>query len=364
MKLITRLHHRLSPVGAFFSAIRLGRTEDVREMLDRGSDPEARAGRGDSALMCAACHGRRGVVALLVERGADPVGRSSVPWSEECFRHVLSIRYPQNGFSCLEAMALSGQSEMLAALLALLEGRPRPLVQEVLDNALRLALSAATRSRKLACATLLVEHGARLEQAPTYLAHEALSAGNAMVLQRVLELGGTFGRSNYHTPPPVYCAAVAGHAECIKVLAAAGYDLHQDPGGEPPLTQAAERGHFSAVNALLEAGSRIPRWALEYTVLAGHFAVAQLLVEHGAALEESDHYLVQAIQADHAPAVQFFLDLGVDVNLVASVKIADEHISGTDIRERMSLLRLAEERGANQVARLLRSRGASESGRG
>ena len=61
-------------------AARLGRTEDVKRMLDAGEDVNARTVDGYTALIEAAFRNRLDMVTLLLARGADVNARSGGGW--------------------------------------------------------------------------------------------------------------------------------------------------------------------------------------------------------------------------------------------------------------------------------------------
>ncbi|KAH7253300.1 ankyrin repeat-containing domain protein [Fusarium solani] len=91
--------------------------------------------------------------------------------------------------------------------------------------------------------------------------HIAAKEGLISYTKEVLKTSEVDALSQYDQTP-LWMAAANGHADIIRVLAAAGADLYpQRPDqGEKPLVEAASKNHFEAVRAFLEAGvDPIPR---------------------------------------------------------------------------------------------------------
>ncbi|UPL00227.1 hypothetical protein LCI18_011161 [Fusarium solani-melongenae] len=91
--------------------------------------------------------------------------------------------------------------------------------------------------------------------------HVAAKEGLVSYAKEVLKTSEVDALSKYDQTP-LWMAAANGHADIIRVLAAAGADLYpQKPDqGEKPLIEAASKNHFEAVRAFLEAGiDPIPR---------------------------------------------------------------------------------------------------------
>ena len=76
-------------------AVRSGDIQNVRELLDRGADPNSRGRFGNTALIVAAWNGLTEIVELLLDRGADPnfednIGRTAlIEASEEDHAEII-----------------------------------------------------------------------------------------------------------------------------------------------------------------------------------------------------------------------------------------------------------------------------------
>ncbi|KAG7287290.1 hypothetical protein NEMBOFW57_006798 [Staphylotrichum longicolle] len=100
----------------------------------------------------------------------------------------------------------------------------------------------------------------RREAADVTASHIAARYGLTPYLQHLLDLGrddttAILGCMTSGLETPLSLAAEAGHADTVKLLIAAGADLHaEDAGGYHPIHRAAEHNHAGVVAALLGAG--------------------------------------------------------------------------------------------------------------
>jgi TonB family protein len=123
--------------AALLTAVREGRVDDVRTLLDQGTDVNARNEDGWTPLLFAAMGGHAEVVALLLERGADVNARSmrTEDGDSAVTALILAARYghadvvsalldggaevnatSRNGLSPLEAAASGGNTEVVTLL--------------------------------------------------------------------------------------------------------------------------------------------------------------------------------------------------------------------------------------------------------
>ncbi|KAI8711761.1 NACHT domain-containing protein [Fusarium sp. LHS14.1] len=165
--------------------------------------------------------------------------------------------------------------------------------------------------------------------------HVAAKEGLVSYAKEVLKTSEIDALSRYGQTP-LWMAAANGHADVIRVLAAAGADLYpQRPDeGEKPLVEAASKNHFEAVRAFLEAGvDPIPRteppdddysgfWyiptqdkALECACDNGHLETVEVFLSFIEDIDTVHRALAWAADGGRPKVVARILQVpGVDVN--------------------------------------------------
>ncbi|MBI2899235.1 MAG: ankyrin repeat domain-containing protein [Planctomycetes bacterium] len=123
-------------VTLLFEAIRGGKLDEVRRMLDAGFDPKAINAEGEPAVCFASGWGKLEIARLLLERGADPGCATAA------------------GKPLIVRAAEQGRLEFIGELLA------RGVDANARDAAGRTALMAAAVTGQIALAKLLLDHGA------------------------------------------------------------------------------------------------------------------------------------------------------------------------------------------------------------
>jgi ankyrin repeat protein len=123
---------------ALLTAVKEGRVDDVRTLLDEGADVEAKTERGLTALGFAAARGHIEVVRLLLEQGADVEAKT------------------EGGLTALMAAAALGHIEVVRLLLE--QGAD---VNAETEGGKKTALSFAEQRGHTEVVNLLREHGAR-----------------------------------------------------------------------------------------------------------------------------------------------------------------------------------------------------------
>jgi len=171
----------------------------VRELLDRGIDPDRPISHA-SALAHAAGQGHARVVALLLERGADIEGG--------------------NGLSPLACAARKGHNEVVR---------------------------------------LLIERGADIEgdtNGPGTALFQASAEGELSTVRLLLELGAAVDAKTEKRATPLLIATADGHLDVVVQLIEAGADLDcTDRSGDTALHHAANNGSTAIVEALVKAGA-------------------------------------------------------------------------------------------------------------
>jgi ankyrin repeat protein len=263
-----------------------GATHDERLvalLLERGADPNSANAHGWTSLHQAGYSGLAPLARMLLAAGAQPDlfarGDGGTPlivalfWGHRDVAEVLAEQgiHPRN----LRAAAGLGRVELIDELAGTpLAGAHRGFYrphggfpaweptddpQEVLDE----ALAWAARSDRIDAIDALLRHGARLE-ADVYRGTPlmwAAASGRAGAVRRLIERGADpSGRSTFGGPEhgvgvtPLHLAAQSGHLDTIRALLAAGADPNvRDALYDSPPSGWAEFGCQSDAAELLRA---------------------------------------------------------------------------------------------------------------
>jgi ankyrin repeat protein len=153
-------------------------------------------------------------------------------------------------------------------------------------------LVAALRNRHIQVAKLLHQHGAVLHiigyQHRTLL-HAASKDGLLDVAQWLLNVGADANAREKDHMTPLHLAAAQGHRELVQTLLRHGADVNAVAKGDrTPMHEASARGHLDIV---------------------------RLLIQHGADVNRDlQGLLLLAASSTSAETMQFFIQLGADVN--------------------------------------------------
>lgn len=260
---------RFSPLGL---AAWGGRADMVRQLLAEGADVNAQSGQRSTPLWNAIYGGDMECVRLLVEAGAD-------------FDNPLNWQHP----------VLDAISYMRTDILRYLLTKQAAPVKG--------ALQAAARHPNAEICGILLAAG--------YNPNETDDAGRA--------------------PLSMAAGFPGGDAEIVRLLLAAGADVHQTfpVNGRTPLHEAARyHGEDNAeiLRLLLEAGADMEardkegNTPLMLAVRYRNYPAAKYLLEHGADMTVTDEYgttlLMKAVLGGSLPITGLLLDAGADVNAV------------------------------------------------
>jgi ankyrin repeat protein len=260
-----------SKLPVWADTVLFGDVNALRELLNHGLDPNAKAPGGTTVLMMAVDNADK--VRLLLDRGAD-----------------VNAKAATGATALFVAAGLHGNTEAIRLLL-----NASAAIDVQAAGATVLGAAATTDADKVA---LLLErgadpngrfvHGGLGAFTPLQM---AVSSGNVGVVRKLIENGANV---NGHLKawrgalPPLATAVEAGQKAMVELLVAAGADVNQvDPLGMTPLLWAAVADYGSAdiIRMVLKAGAN-PNTSDESG--ASPLALAK---RHGFS------YLVQALEA-------------------------------------------------------------------
>lgn len=290
---------------ALHFAVNRDSTAVVALLLQRGADPNIRD-EGDNAmpLHFAAEHGAMDIVRLLVEHGADPIGSGD--------HHELDVI----GWATVFARVAS--AELVEYLLA---------------------------------------HGARHNIASA-VATGATDAIREIAARAPADLDRPMDATN-HRRRPLHLAVVRGLARSLATLLELGASVEmEDAAGLTPLDQAALSGERAMAELLIDHGARI---RLPAAVALERLAdVERLLSEEPHSLRPGgrwDKLLLRAAERASGKVIHTLIDRG------ASVHARDDHRTAVDGTHGYTALHAAAFHGNIEAVRALLARGADPAAR-
>jgi ankyrin repeat protein len=290
---------------ALHFAVNRDSTAVVALLLQRGADPNIRD-EGDNAmpLHFAAEHGAMDIVRLLVEHGADPIGSG-----DHHERDVI-------GWATVFARVAS--AELVEYLLA---------------------------------------HGARHNIASA-VATGATDAIREIAARAPADLDRPMDATN-HRRRPLHLAVVRGQARSLATLLELGASVEmEDAAGLTPLDQAALSGERAMAELLIDHGARI---RLPAAVALERLAdVERLLSEEPHSLRPGgrwDKLLLRAAERASGKVIHTLIDRG------ASVHARDDHRTAVDGTHGYTALHAAAFHGNIEAVRALLARGADPAAR-
>ena len=293
-------------------ATEAGDSAKVKDLLDKGANPQVRNRFGWPVSVLAAHRGYTEVLRQLYTRDHDTTDQNaSGGWTPllaaVMHNHLETVRFllachaePQmrteEGFSATEYAEGHGYADILAALRGA-SGEPPA------------ATPAATVESPLV---------------------NAATAGDAVALAKLLNQGEPVESRNTSGKTLLICAAKADQLEAVRLLLA----HHANPNnlsrdGYAPLDFAADHSSEEVVKLLLEAGADPNGFRASdslgdtYSPLflsfrMGRLAVAKLLLAHGARLNDTnnigDTALHEAARRPYVEVLRFLVEQGQSVN--------------------------------------------------
>lgn len=270
--------------SALVVAIRAGDITAARAALDAGGAVNAADADGTTPLHVAAVRADGQMVALLLERGADPA------------------RTGNDGY---RAFDYAIERDNRDAALALLEQEGKGGGADAARTA-ALAIAAAGGDL-VACRALLAEGVAVDARGPSGYGALALASrwGHESVVEALLSAGATADRateSRYRSTPLMEASRDGNTAIGARLIAAGAQVDTGDRYGDHALNWAAYFGHAAFVAMLLEHHPDLERrgqtddWPLEIALRQGHAEVARLLTDAGARARPGKDQLKAAAQ--------------------------------------------------------------------
>ena len=320
------------------SAVRNGRLEMVKWMLDKGADFTVASNDGWTPLHSAANRGHIEVVKLLLDKGADLIAANNGGWtplsSAASSGHVEVVRLlldkgadftvaSNDGWTPLDLAASNGYIEVVKLLL------DKGANLTVTDNGGRIPLTSAASRGHVEVVRLLLDKGADLTVASnggwTPL-DVAVHSGHVEVVKLLLDKGADLTVASNGGWTPLVVAVHSGHVEVVKLLLDKGANLTvTDNDGWTPLNSAASTGYVEVVRLLLDKGADLTvasngGWTpLDIAVHSGHVEVVKLLLDKGADLTVASNGgwtpLNAAASNGHVEIVKLLLDKGADLTV-------------------------------------------------
>ncbi|KAJ6527956.1 ankyrin repeat-containing domain protein, partial [Mycena vulgaris] len=362
------------PYGtALYAAAFGGQTEMVRELLEKGADVNAQAGRDGNALCIAASGGHSGIVRELLKRGAD-----------------VNAQAGRHGNALYRASS-EGHTEIVQELLE------RGVDVNAQGGYLSTALQAASSRGCTDVVRELLKRGANINAQGGGWGNAlqaACAGGQIEVVRELLERGADVNAQGGRDENALQAASLRGYTEIVRELLERGADINAQGGRYGNALQAASYGgRTESVVELLERGADINAQggrygnALQAASYGGCTEIVRELLKRGADVNaqggEDSNVLYVASSRGHTEIVRELLKRGADVNMQGGedgtalyaaasrgyTKIVRELLErGADVnalgREDGNALYAASSRGYTEIVRELLERGADVSAQG
>ncbi|XP_062585229.1 uncharacterized protein LOC134246896 [Saccostrea cucullata] len=329
-----------SKYSALQFASKLGHTEIVKTLLEKGADIKVYPGRKYTPLYYAAREGHHDIVEILLSKGVNkeletlsynsPFYLACKDGHEKVVK--LFLKYTK------EKMKTSYGVEVLPLLLGAIESCNKEIVNLLLENGANVNTKEKwTMENPLYVASgvgnrdimkLLIEKKADVELAAKKGFTPLINAcrnGCTQAVQCLLENGASINKPDDHSCTPLLHASMNGHLDTVKLLlgSKADMNLHSD-GGNSPLYIASFWGQPEVVKELIRYGAVVDienddsQTPLSAAVFNGHLNVVEALVQNGAKVNQKvdgdDAPLLIAARQDLNDVISILLKNGADVN--------------------------------------------------
>lgn len=319
---------------ALLDACDHGDLDEVRRLLGRGADINARGLFDSTPLMRASSRGHAHVVQELISRGADVNARSwkgatalmdAARWSENA--EVIKVLLDRKGY--VNAVDEDGSTALMDAarrgsldFVTILFERKADI--HAADKRGITALGTAAAENRRSVVEFLRKHGA------AYDIHSAAAVGDLNELKRYASNGGDVSvRDKPYGRSLLWWASKNGHLEVVGWLLDRKVDMEaRGPNGETSLHAAAMSGHHEVVALLLDKGADIQAYsegmegtALHFACLHGRLKTVELLLDRGCSIETptkagGELPLMIASQSGKTEIVRMLLKRGAKIDAV------------------------------------------------
>jgi ankyrin repeat protein len=314
-------------------ASRHHRPDAVRVLLRHGANANACNWKGDTPLLLAVSVSNSAVVRELLRnrstdvhkenvRGMAPLCLAAQEGNVWVVEELLEYADPNRACSAgCTPLHVAASVWVMAKLI------DHGASTKSLDNFSQTPLYTAACRGDVEAVCELLRHGACVGPGTDGFSPllAASIAGHVEVVKKLICAGSDVNLQDDDGSTPLWWAANGGHARVVHELLYAGADTECSFIGTTPLFAAAQNGKCEVVEVLLRGGANIHTLSTNgYTALAvavskRHTAVASLLLDHGARVDEemtATHVTPLYIAAMHGcpEMVDLLVKRGADVN--------------------------------------------------
>ncbi|KAK0668609.1 ankyrin repeat-containing domain protein, partial [Cercophora samala] len=253
-------------------AARVGQTEIVQLLLEKGAEPDPEDSCGLTPLWSAADNGHDAVVQLLLSAGAEP--------------NVMGLKTSRRP---IHHAAQRGHLELVWTLLK--HGGSATPESDGFDNAVPSPFTLACDKGNIELLELLLDHGANInyvnEASAIHGLHVAALSGNLEVAQFLLEKDTDVEIRDKDGWTPLMLAIEGDKPDLAEFLIQKNANVNSEANdGGTALLMASQNGNLNLVKVLLKNGAKQLPWKLgggqtrplHLAAKHGHLAITKLLL--------------------------------------------------------------------------------------